>query len=201
VFVKELWRYPMKSLAGEQIAKADIDELGIAGDRQIPVRNGHGRILTSRTHHLLLGLKGTLDSHAVARISGYGWDSPEALRLVKRAAGSDAELAANYCALFWNIMLLTLWIKSHSSPKTSPAEIPEALYRWIQRSSAGQKNANAVHITAKQATTKSFQITEYLHCPECEERLRVGGEDWVATTEIYTNLSPKDAIREFQARW
>jgi uncharacterized protein YcbX len=89
---EKLWRYPVKSLAGEQIAKAGVDELGIAGDRQILVRNGRGRTLTSRTHHLLLGLKGTLDSHAVARISGHGWDSPEALRLVKRAAGSDAEL-------------------------------------------------------------------------------------------------------------
>ena len=57
--------------------------------------------------------------------------------------------------------------------------LPKALYRWIQRSTAGQKNANAVHVTAKQATTKSFQIAEYLLCPECEERLRVGGEDWV----------------------
>jgi uncharacterized protein len=92
VFVKELWRYPVKSLAGEQIAKADIDELGIPGDRQILVRNGRGRTLTSRTHHLLLGLKGTLDSDSVGRISGHQWDSPEALRLVKRAAGSDAEL-------------------------------------------------------------------------------------------------------------
>jgi uncharacterized protein YcbX len=92
VFIKELWRYPVKSLAGEQIAKVGIDELGIAGDRQILVRDGHGRTLTSRTHHLLLGLKGTLDSHALAQISGHAWDSPEALRLVQRAAGSDAEL-------------------------------------------------------------------------------------------------------------
>jgi uncharacterized protein YcbX len=92
VFVKELWRYPVKSLAGEQIVEAHIDELGIAGDRRILVRNGHGRTLTSRTHHLLLGLKGTLGSDAVARISGHTWDSPEALRLVQRAAGPDAEV-------------------------------------------------------------------------------------------------------------
>src|ERR1700676_4079736 len=90
MFVKELWRYPGKSMAGERVAEACIDELGIAGDRQILVRNGHGRTLTSRMHHLLLGLKGTLDSHAVARISGHSWDSPEARCLVQRAAGSDA---------------------------------------------------------------------------------------------------------------
>jgi uncharacterized protein YcbX len=92
VFVKELWRYPVKSLAGEQISEARIDPLGIAGDRQILVRNGRGKVLTSRTHHSLLGLKGTLDSHGGARISDYAWDSPESLHLVRQAAGPDAEL-------------------------------------------------------------------------------------------------------------
>jgi uncharacterized protein YcbX len=92
VFVKELWRYPVKSLAGEQISEARIDPLGIAGDRQVLVRNSRGRVLTSRTHHRLLGLKGTMDSHGGARISGYAWNSPEALHLVRQAAGSDAEL-------------------------------------------------------------------------------------------------------------
>jgi hypothetical protein len=57
--------------------------------------------------------------------------------------------------------------------------LPKAIYRWIQRSMAGEKNSNPVLVTASQATTKSFQISEYLLCPECEERLRVGGEDWV----------------------
>lgn len=92
MFVKELWRYPVKSLAGEQISEARIDEFGVAGDRKILVRNDRGRVLTSRTHHRLLGLKGTLDSHGRARISGYAWDSREALQLVQQAAGPDAEL-------------------------------------------------------------------------------------------------------------
>ena len=92
MFVKELWRYPVKSLAGERIEEARIDQLGIAGDRQILVRNGRGKVLTSRTHHRLLGLTGSLDSHGVGRISDHAWDSPEALHLVREAAGPDAEL-------------------------------------------------------------------------------------------------------------
>lgn len=95
MFVKELWRYPVKSLAGEQISEARIGPLGIAGDRQILVRNSRGKVLTSRTHHRLLGLKGTLDSHGGARISGHAWDSPEALHLVRQAVGPDAELFKN----------------------------------------------------------------------------------------------------------
>lgn len=92
MFIKELWRYPGKSLAGEQISEAHIGPLGMVGDRQILVRNSRGKVLTSRTHHRLLGLKGTLDGRGVVRISGYTWDSPEALHLVREAAGPDAEL-------------------------------------------------------------------------------------------------------------
>ena len=45
----------------------------------------------------------------------------------------------------------------------------------------GEKNANPVHVTASQATTKSFQVKEFLLCPECENRFRLGGEEWVLT--------------------
>jgi uncharacterized protein YcbX len=91
MFIKEIWRYPMKSMAGERIAQAEVGELGIAGDRTVLVHVG-GRVVTSRTHHRLLGLKGTLDSNGVPQISGHIWNSPEALELVKEAAGPDAEL-------------------------------------------------------------------------------------------------------------
>ena len=91
MFVKELWRYPVKSMAGERIAQAEVGDLGIAGDRTILVHVG-GKLVTSRTHHRLLGLKGTLDSNGVPQISGHSWNSPEALELVKEAAGPDAEL-------------------------------------------------------------------------------------------------------------
>jgi hypothetical protein len=57
--------------------------------------------------------------------------------------------------------------------------LPKALYRWIHRSMKGETNSNPVIITARQATTRSFQVSEYLLCPECESLLRVSGEDWV----------------------
>jgi uncharacterized protein len=91
MFVKEVWRYPVKSMGGERVAQAEVGELGIAGDRTVLVHVG-GRVVTSRTHHRLLGLKGTLDSNGVPQISGHSWNSPEALELVKEAAGPDAEL-------------------------------------------------------------------------------------------------------------
>ena len=69
MFVKELWRYPVKSMAGERLPRAELGELGISGDRTILVHVG-GRVVTSPTHHRLLGLKGTLDSNGVTQTSG-----------------------------------------------------------------------------------------------------------------------------------
>jgi hypothetical protein len=78
-------------MAGERIPHAEVGELGISGDRTILVHVG-GRVVTSRTHYRLLGLKGTLDSNGAPQISGHSWHSPKALELVKEAVGPDAEL-------------------------------------------------------------------------------------------------------------
>jgi hypothetical protein len=51
-------------------------------------------VRTSRRQYRLLGLRGTLDPDGRPRINGHPWDSPEALALVKRAAGADARLEA-----------------------------------------------------------------------------------------------------------
>jgi MOSC domain-containing protein len=93
MFVDALWRYPVKSLAGERLAAAAIDSAGIAGDRIVRVRGPEG-VRTSRRHYRLLGLRGTLDADGQARINGYPWDSRDALALVKAAAGADAWLEA-----------------------------------------------------------------------------------------------------------
>ncbi len=92
MFIKELWRYPVKSMAGERVTQIQVGELGFADDRKVLVRAGKGHVLTSRTHHQLLGLKGTLGADGQTQISGHVWDSPEALALVRKAVGADAEL-------------------------------------------------------------------------------------------------------------
>ena len=91
--VAALWRYPVKSLAGELLSTATVGVDGIAGDRIVRVRGPEG-VRTSRRQYRLLGLRGILDSHGRARINGFPWDSPEALRLIKQAAGADAWLEA-----------------------------------------------------------------------------------------------------------
>ena len=92
--VAALWRYPVKSLAGEQIASAELTAQGIPGDRLVHVRGPEG-VRSSRRHHRLLGLRGTLDDDGLALINGLPWHSPEALDLVHDAAGTDAWLEHN----------------------------------------------------------------------------------------------------------
>ena len=90
MYVKEIWRYPAKSMAGEQLSAAQIGALGIAGDRKVLVRAPDGHVITSRTHHQLLGLKGAIGADGKPRISGYVWNTPEALQLVNAAVGPGA---------------------------------------------------------------------------------------------------------------
>ena len=52
----------------------------------------NGRVITSRTHPKLLGLKGTIGLDGEVLISGHGWKSPEAKLLVELAVGAGAIL-------------------------------------------------------------------------------------------------------------
>ncbi len=91
--VAGLWRYPVKSLAGEALDAAQITPRGIAGDRLVHVRGPEG-VRTARRHYRLLGLAGTLDEDGRPQVDGHPWDSEEARDLVRAAAGADAWLEA-----------------------------------------------------------------------------------------------------------
>jgi len=91
LYVAELWRYPVKSLAGERVPMATLLPDGLSGDRIVRVRGPEG-VRTSRRHYRLLGLRATLDAHGHARVDGHPWDSADALARVRDAAGADAWL-------------------------------------------------------------------------------------------------------------
>jgi uncharacterized protein YcbX len=90
--VAELWRYPVKSMRGERLESARLTADGVAGDRVVHVADGHGRVVTARTHPRLLGLQGTLDADGEPRVDGQPWTSPEAAAAVRAAAGDAAAL-------------------------------------------------------------------------------------------------------------
>jgi uncharacterized protein YcbX len=89
LYVAQLWRYPVKSLAGERLDAVTLGVNGFPGDRTVWVRGPEG-VRTSRVHHRLLGLHATADPDGHALIDRLAWDGPEALARVRRAAGQDA---------------------------------------------------------------------------------------------------------------
>jgi uncharacterized protein len=92
--VAELWRYPVKSLRGEMLPAVEVLETGIRGDREILVLSAaRNRVITSRTHHRLLGLQGGIEPASCnATINGLPWDAPAARALVEQAASESVEL-------------------------------------------------------------------------------------------------------------
>jgi len=91
--VDALWRYPVKSLAGETLPEAELTAGGIRGDRLVHVRSPRGP-LTGRTRHALLTLPATTTADGQILVAGHPWRSERARELVAERAGADATLAA-----------------------------------------------------------------------------------------------------------
>lgn len=90
--VAELWRYPVKSMAGEHLEIVELREDGIAGDRVVHVQSARGRVVTSRTRPGLLGHRAMLGPDGEPLVDGRPWSSPQAARDVEAAAGEGARL-------------------------------------------------------------------------------------------------------------
>jgi len=91
LYVAQLWRYPVKSLAGERLSGAVLGPGGVEGDRLVWVRGPEG-VRTSRRQYRLLGLRGTLSETGEPLVDGDAWNSTVARERVQAAAGDDAWL-------------------------------------------------------------------------------------------------------------
>jgi MOSC domain-containing protein len=86
--IAELWRYPVKSLAGERLKEADLRQDGIVGDRIYQVRRLDGKIIDARAHPKMLALHPTLTHNLDLFIDGKPWDSPQMAEIIEDAAAS-----------------------------------------------------------------------------------------------------------------
>lgn len=96
----EIWRYAVKSMAGERLAQAELDSGGIAGDRLVqvwqravlPDGSTGERIVTARSRPQLLAHRATLGGDGEPLVDGRPWASEAVARDVERAAGAGARL-------------------------------------------------------------------------------------------------------------
>jgi hypothetical protein len=91
--IAEIWRYPVKTMAGEKLERVAVGPLGIEGDRVVHVEDDKGRVITSRSHPRFLGHKGSLSPHGRILVDGRPWDSPEVAAEVMDIVGPGARLA------------------------------------------------------------------------------------------------------------
>ncbi|MGA7361436.1 MAG: MOSC domain-containing protein [Candidatus Dormiibacterota bacterium] len=98
--VAQLWRYPVKSMAGERIAAAEVGDRGIPGDRRLAVYelspNPKEKWLSARDVAGLLRFRATLDSGS-AQVAGpelelSPWDHDAVRTSLSRACRRELEL-------------------------------------------------------------------------------------------------------------
>src|SRR4051812_8095162 len=102
----EIWRYPVKTMAGERLPRASVGPLGIEGDRVVHVEDPRGRVITSRSHPRFLGHKGSMDAHGAVLVDGRPWDSLEVAEEVVDIAGPNAKLVRDESAERFDVLPL-----------------------------------------------------------------------------------------------
>ncbi len=106
MYVKEIWRYPVKSMAGEQLQQAAVGAHGVEGDRVVHVRNGQGRLVTARTYPGLLGHHAKLDTKGTPMVDGRPWNQPSVLAEVRKIVGPGSELIRDQSQDWFDILPL-----------------------------------------------------------------------------------------------
>lgn len=93
--VRELYRYPVKSLVGAQVPSVAVDPRGVAGDRWWAVTDLDGKLGSGKTSRRFRRMDGLLDL-----VGGYDGDVPtvtfpDGRRTVGPGAETDAALSAH----------------------------------------------------------------------------------------------------------
>ncbi|MGB4858126.1 MAG: MOSC domain-containing protein [Dokdonella sp.] len=68
--LSSIHRYPFKSAAGETLASAVVESLGLAGDRRWMAVDANGRFITAREHGRMWLISATLDDDALQLATG-----------------------------------------------------------------------------------------------------------------------------------
>ena len=74
MWLDAIWRYPVKSMAGERLDSTHLGSLGVTGDRLAYVVDGRGATVSARTRPGLLALRGGIGDKGAPTVNGVAWD-------------------------------------------------------------------------------------------------------------------------------
>lgn len=104
--IAEIWRYPVKSMAGERLTEAMLGPGGLDGDRRLHVEDRRGRVITARTHPRLLGHHARTDEDGTVVVDGRPWYDPKVAAAVATIAGEGAQVVSSSDGVFDILPLL-----------------------------------------------------------------------------------------------
>ena len=91
--ITEIWRYPVKSMAGERVGSTQLTDTGVVGDRVVQIYDRRGRLVTARTFPRLLQLHATLGIDGEPLVDGLPWHSRQVRQRVEAAVEPGARLS------------------------------------------------------------------------------------------------------------
>jgi uncharacterized protein YcbX len=106
LYIAEIWRFPVKSMAGERLTEADLGPGGLDGDRRLHVEDWRGRVITARTHPRLLGHHARTDDDGTVLVDGRPWYDPAIAGAVAAIAGEGAQVVPSPDGVFDILPLL-----------------------------------------------------------------------------------------------
>ena len=89
----EIWRYPVKSLAGERLDSVELTAQGVPGDRVVHLVDDRGKVATARRHYRLVTIQATLGEDGEPLVDGDRWDSEPASQRIQEATRNGVRLA------------------------------------------------------------------------------------------------------------
>jgi uncharacterized protein YcbX len=93
--VKELFRYPVKSMLGEQLSEVDIGTTGVIGDRTYALREANGRVVTAKKWAQMFEFSARYDTPpTAAELAPLSITLPDGRSIQAQAPDASAVLSA-----------------------------------------------------------------------------------------------------------
>ena len=89
--VAELWRFPVKSMRGDQLERAEVLADGIRGDRLLRIEDERG-LVTARRKQRLIPVATAIGDDGEPLVEGTQWDSAATAARVRELVGPEARL-------------------------------------------------------------------------------------------------------------